>query len=264
MGHADGNPGGRFAEVRRVAETGSTNRDLLAEAAAGGAHRTVLVADHQSAGRGRLDRTWTAPPGASLLVSVLLRPDLPTDELFLVTVACGVAAVDAAAEVAGVRLGLKWPNDLVAVDGPEADRKVAGILAETSIVDGRVAAVVVGMGMNVDWPGPLPDELASIATALDRLAGHPIGRDRLLDAWLDHYADELDRLDAGGRGALLTRARSMSATIGRRVEVVLPDRSVLGRAVDVTDTGRLLVEPQDGGAPLVVDVGDVVHARLSD
>lgn len=272
MGHRDGNRRGRFTEVRRVAETGSTNRDLLDEAARGGKDGTVLVADHQTAGRGRMDRTWSAPAGASLLVSVLLRPTLDAEDLFLLTLACGVAAVDAVAEVAGVRVGLKWPNDLVAVaDGAAADsaatdvdRKVAGILAESVVVDGRVDAVVVGMGLNVDWPTPLPAELADIATAVNLLAGRPVDRDAVLAAWLDHYADELDRLDAGGRGALLDRARSLSATVGRTVAVELPDRSFVGRALAITDDGHLVVRPVEGGAAVEVTMGDVVHARLAD
>ena len=268
MGEADGTGSGRFAEVRRVAETGSTNRDLLEAAASGAPDRTVLVAAHQTAGRGRRDRTWSAPPGASLLVSVLLRPSLPPEELFLLTMACGLAAVEAAEEVAGVRLGLKWPNDLVAVEAPgvdraEVDRKVGGILAESVVVDGRVEAVVVGMGLNVDWPFPLPDDLAGIATALDRLAGRTVDLESVLMAWLDHYGRLLDQLDVGDGAALLDRARSVSATIGRNVEVSLVDRTFGGRAVAITELGHLMVEVGDGTTE-AVSVGDVVHARLVD
>lgn len=263
MGEADGTGSGRFAEVRRVAETGSTNRDLLEAAADGAGDRTVLVAAHQTAGRGRRDRTWSAPPRASLLVSVLLRPTLPPDRLFLLTLACGLAAVDAAAEVAGVRLGLKWPNDLVAVAAPgldptEIDRKVGGILAESLVVDDRVDAVVVGMGLNVDWPFPLPEDLVGIATSLDRLAGRAVDLEAVLDAWLDRYGRLLD--DLGDGSALLDRARSVSATLGREVEVVLTDRTFGGRAVAISDRGHLLVE-RDGVVEEIA-VGDVVHARL--
>ena len=264
MEQPDGTRSSRFGEVRRVAETGSTNRDLLDAAAAGAADGTVLVAAHQTAGRGRMDRTWTAPPGASLLASVLLRPAVPADRTFLLTLACGVAAIDAVAEVAGVRVGLKWPNDLVAVDGPDADRKVAGILAESVIADGRVDAVVVGMGLNVNWPSPLPADLAAIATSLNRLAGREIELDAVLWSWLDHYERELSRLETDVGAALLTRVRSLSATIGRTVDVTLPDRTFAGRAVAVDDDGHLVVEPSDGGGAVEVTMGDVVHARLVD
>ena len=115
--------GTRFADVRWVGETGSTNTDALALARDGAPEGVVLVADHQTAGRGRLGRTWEAPPGASLLVSVLLRP--PAAVADAVTMAAGVAMAEAVAEVAGVDARLKWPNDLVvAVDGdrPQARR----------------------------------------------------------------------------------------------------------------------------------------------
>src|SRR5262245_712843 len=123
-------PGTRFADVRWVAETGSTNRDLLDEAAAGAPEGVVLVADHQTAGRRRLDRASTAPPGASLLVSALVRPHLEPADAFLVTAAASVAACSACSEVAVVYPGIKWPNDLVVVAGDRfAGRKLAGILA---------------------------------------------------------------------------------------------------------------------------------------
>jgi BirA family biotin operon repressor/biotin-[acetyl-CoA-carboxylase] ligase len=267
MGEVDGTGRGRFAEVRRVAETGSTNRDLLEAAADGAPDRTVLVAAHQTAGRGRRDRTWSAPPGASLLVSVLLRPTLSPERLFLLTMACGLAAVEAADQVAGVRLGLKWPNDLVAVAAPgldpaAVDRKAGGILAESLVVDDRVEAVVVGMGLNVDWPFPLPEDLAAIATSLDRLAGAPVDLEAVLASWLDRYGALLDDLEDGDGSGVLERARSVSATVGRTVEVVLADRTFRGRASAIADSGHLLVDHD--GVTEDVAVGDVVHARLAD
>lgn len=267
MGEADGTGSGRFAEVRRVAETGSTNRDLLEAAVDGAPDRTVLVAAHQTAGRGRRDRTWSAPPGASLLVSVLLRPTLPPERLFLLTMACGLAAIGAADRAAGVRLGLKWPNDLVAVAAPgldptQFDRKVGGILAESLVVDDRVEAVVVGMGLNVDWPFALPEDLSAIATSLDRLAGGPVDLEAVLAAWLDHYGRLLDELETDDGSAVLDQARSASATVGRTVEVVLADRTFRGRAMTIADSGHLLVDHD--GVTEVVSVGDVVHARLAD
>ena len=227
----------------------------------------MLVAAHQTAGRGRRDRTWSAPPGASLLVSVLLRPTLPPERLFLLTMACGLAAIEAAHEVAGVRVGLKWPNDLVAVAAPgvepdAVDRKVGGILAESLVADDRVEAVVVGMGLNVHWPFALPEDLAGIATSLDRLAGRPVGLEAVLVSWLDRYGRLLDALDAGDGPVVLERARSASATIGRTVEVELADRTFSGRAVAIADDGHLLVER--GSALEDVAVGDVVHARVTD
>ena len=259
-------PGTRFTDVRWVAETGSTNKDLLAEASAGAPEGLVLVADHQTAGRGRLDRTWSAPAGASLLVSVLLRPPVEPIDAFTVTAAAAVAACQACSEVASVFPGIKWPNDLVAVAGERfAGRKLAGILAESVIVDGRIDAVVVGMGLNVNWPAVLPAELADTAVALDHVVGHPVDREALLVSWLDHLDGWLDRIGSPeGRELLMRAVREHSATLGRRVRVQMPDRTVEATAVGMTVSGHLLVTPDGAAETIEVSVGDVVHLRHRD
>ena len=220
----------------------------------------MLVADHQTAGRGRLDRTWVAPPGASLLVSVLLRPDLGPDAVFLLTLACGLAAVEGVEEVTGVRLGLKWPNDLVVVGGPLADRKVAGILAESHVVAGSIDAVVVGMGLNVDWPDRLPSELAETAASLDRLAPATT-RDVVLSAWLTAYERWLTVIESGGADDLLDTVRDRSATVGRSVRVETATRTFVGMASGIADDGALVVTTDDDRIE-IVRVGDIVHARI--
>ena len=254
-------PGTRFTDVRWVAETGSTNADLLAAAAEGAPAGVVLLADHQSAGRGRLDRSWVAPAGSSLLVSVLLRPELPPDRLFLVTAAAGVASVDACAEVAQASLGLKWPNDLVVTDGPLTDRKLSGVLAESVLTDGRVEAVVVGMGLNVNWGTAPPDELARIATSLDLVVGHPVDRELLLIEWLRCFDRRLTELESDP-ATLIDALRGRSATLGRPVRVEFADRTVEGVATDIDHDGHLRVRPADGGVDLVVTVADIVHLRM--
>ncbi len=256
-------PGTRFADVRWVAETGSTNRDLLAVAASGAAEGHVLVADHQTAGRGRLDRTWIAPPGASLLVSVLLRPVLPPEELFLLTLACGLAAGDAVAEVAGVQPGLKWPNDVVVVGGPLSDRKIGGILAESHVAEGRVDAVVVGMGLNLNWPAELPADIASTATAVNHVTGQPVDREQVLVEWLHRYEAYLVTIEhPDRRDEFMNVVRARSATIGREVRVEGAHETFEGLAVGIDEQGRLVVDR--GGVTTTVAVGDVVHARLAD
>ena len=261
-------PGTRFTDIRWVAETGSTNADLLRAASEGAPEGLVLIADHQSAGRGRLDRSWVAPAGSSLLVSVLLRPDLDPSQLFLVTAATGVASAEAASQVAGVRCGLKWPNDLVALAPGVVDRKLSGVLAESLLIDGRVGALVVGMGLNVNWPEQLPVELAETAIALNHLAGHPLDREQLLVAWLrrfDHWLSVLgDGTDPHRREQLLDAVRVRSATLGRRVRVEMATSNHEGDAVSIDDQGRLHVMTDDDPTPLVVSVGDVVHVRPID
>ncbi len=238
-------------QIDRVAETGSTNLDLL-EAARGGAPAgLVLVADRQHAGRGRLGRSWVSPPGATLLMSVLLRPIVAPNQLHLVTHAVGLASVDACAELSGFRPGLKWPNDLVV-----GDRKLAGILAESVVAaSGTVEAVVVGIGLNLGWPDGAPDDLAGIATTLAEASGRTIERDDLVAAILDHLA----RLDPD---EIMTRYRAELATIGREVRVELHDRLVEGRAVTVTDDGALVVRSTTGTEE-VLHSGDVVHVRAA-
>lgn len=251
--------GTRFGSVRWVAETGSTNADLLAEARRGAAEGLVLVADHQTAGRGRRGRTWLAPPGGSLLMSVLVRP--PAAIVALVPMQVSLALVDAVDVVAGVRLTLKWPNDLVA-----ADRKVAGMLTE---IDWPPAAsrgdpaMVVGVGVNVEWAGRAPDEVAGIAVALDEITGRSIDREDLLISWLQGLDGRYERLLDGSDhpDAVFAAWRGALGTLGRRVRVSTesaPD--VEGLAVDVTADGHLVVQ-DNGGARTTYTTADVVHLR---
>jgi BirA family biotin operon repressor/biotin-[acetyl-CoA-carboxylase] ligase len=267
---ADRLAGTAFTDVRWVDDTGSTNADLLAQAREGAAHGLVLVADHQTAGRGRRDRTWTAPPGASLLVSVLLR--LAPEAAALASMAVAVAAADAVGAVAGVTPRLKWPNDLVwPGDGSAPDRKLAGILAEADWPAGTTesagyrppdpwtrVAVVVGMGLNVAWPAEPPSELADVAVALNHITERAVSREDLLVAWLR----ALDARLTADPATWLNEWRVRSATLGRRVRVDLGAGSIEGVAVDVDDGGRLLVDAGDR-EPRAIAVGDVVHVRTS-
>lgn len=227
--------------MRRVAETGSTNTDLAVLARAGEPAGAVLVTDHQTAGKGRLGRVWDDTPGASLLVSILFRPPWPPDEWHRLTQAVAVAAVLACRDTCGLEPSLKWPNDLLV-----GDRKLAGILAETAGPD----AVVVGMGMNLNWDA---DRLHPGATSLAVECGHPVGRDDVLDALLAHLgATDWDGLHGAYRARL--------ATLGRQVRVELPDGELIGVAADVAADGRLVVAAADG-RNYHVAAGDVVHLR---
>lgn len=279
--------GTRFADIRWIPETGSTNADVLELARHGEPEGVVLVADHQTAGRGRRGRTWEAPPEASLLFSVLLRP--PSRAVGATTMAAAVAAAGAVEEVAGFAPRLKWPNDLV-VTGPAAssgrfvpetvtgrphDRKLAGILAEadwpagSAVSDGwrqpgpeERGVVVVGIGLNVNWPAELPPELADIAVAANQCAGHDIDREDLLAALL-HRLDPLyrDLVDGGpAAGNVFDQWRQRSATLGRRVRVDLGSEDVVGTAVDVTSDGHLIIETVEGDRRTFA-AGDVVHVR---
>lgn len=268
--------GTRFADLRWSPTTGSTNADAMALARQGEPGGVVVVADHQSAGRGRRDRRWVAPPGGSLLVSVLLRP--PARVAGAVTMAAGVALAEAVEQVAGVTAGLKWPNDLV-VAMPDGDRKLAGMLAEADWPAGSTISagyrppgpddrmvVVVGVGLNVAWPAPsrlaTDDDLAALAgtaTALNWV-GPEVDRFDVLVAFLRRLDVRYGDLVRDGPGRVLAEWRRRSATLGRRVRVDLGADDVEGTAVDVTAEGHLVVETIEGGRRTLA-VGDVVHLR---
>jgi BirA family biotin operon repressor/biotin-[acetyl-CoA-carboxylase] ligase len=237
--------------VEIVAEVPSTNAVLIDRARGGAPAGAVLVADHQSAGRGRLDRRWESLPGTSLLVSVLLRPQLDVAAVHLVVSAAGLAAVEACRAI-GVPASLKWPNDVVVEERGE-DRKLAGLLAESVVEGGVVTAVVVGMGLNLA-DGP---HLPGTGTCVERVRGAAVGRDPLLDAWLEAFDARLEPLDPE---RLRAEYRARCATLGREVHIDTPGRSVAGTAVDIDPHGRLVVDVD--GAREVFAVGDVIHAGM--
>ena len=164
-------------DIHQLDEVGSTNTYVREQARQGAPAGLVAVADHQTAGRGRLDRRWESPPGANLLVSFLLRPGCGAGEVHLCAGAVALAGADACREVAGVEPVLKWPNDLL-LDGA----KLAGVLAEAEFAGDRLKAVVVGIGINVAWPGP-PDAGGTCLNDVGRvLAGEElVGRADAID-----------------------------------------------------------------------------------
>lgn len=229
--------------LHHVAETGSTNDDLWAMAQAGAPDRTALRADHQTAGKGRIDRRWEAPVGENLLVSLLFR-SIP-DEPGTLVHAVALAAADACREVAGVDVSLKWPNDLLGRDGI---RKMAGILAQAS-----PAFVVVGLGLNVNWA---PDEATSLSLEAD-------GRPFVVDAVCRALLANLERVLTFTPAQLHDEYRRRLGTIGREVRVIVSaDETVEGRALDLEADGRLVVLDRCGVTHRFA-VGDVVHVRTT-
>jgi BirA family transcriptional regulator, biotin operon repressor / biotin---[acetyl-CoA-carboxylase] ligase len=220
--------------VTHVAETGSTNTDLMAAAAAGAPDRSVLVAAHQTAGRGRLERTWDAPSGTNLLVSVLFRSSFDPANPQSVTQAVAVAAARTAEALGGKRPDLKWPNDLL-LDGA----KLGGILAQSSQSAGQMY-VVVGMGLNMGWAPPEAARLAGVTPT------------EFLPAWLTTLSEVMT-------ADCFNEYRSRLTTIGRDVRVELASETIYGKAIDIGRDGSLIVEANEGLR--TVSVGDVVHLR---
>ncbi|MFD9599240.1 biotin--[acetyl-CoA-carboxylase] ligase [Streptomyces sp. NPDC059970] len=252
-------PGGLWTSLDVVETTGSTNSDLAGRAAAAGlAGGAVLVAEEQTAGRGRLDRAWTAPARSGLFLSVFLTPgDVPVHRWGWLPLLTGVAAATGLARAAGVDTSLKWPNDLlVTVEGEE--RKTGGILAERA-GDG----VVVGIGLNVslradELPAPTAGSLAlagAVSTDRETLLRGVL---RSLEPWYGRWraADG----DAAASGLQEAYAAGC-ATLGRTVRAQLPgDRTLTGEAVAIDGDGRLILSTDDG-LQEPVSAGDIVHLR---
>lgn len=259
-------PNGPYAAVDLVDTTGSTNADLLVSAEDGAVDRTVLIAEEQTAGRGRRSRNWVSPAGTGVYLSVLVRPTtVPQARLGTLGMVAGLALMHAARETAEIEATLKWPNDLLV----GADRtKAAGILSE--VAPGAPGpAAVVGVGLNVTalpegaepGPGGLP------AGSFAEVGAKVVDRTELTASFLRAF-NELEaawRLADGdvARSGVLAGYREACGTIGQRVRAELPDgTSVSGVAVDVDEIGQLRLKLDDG-TPKSISAADVVHLKLA-
>jgi BirA family biotin operon repressor/biotin-[acetyl-CoA-carboxylase] ligase len=234
----------------------SSTSDLAKELAEeGAAHGEVVVAERQTAGRGRRGRTWASPPRKNLYLSVIVRPaDLPLHRAPELTLVASVAVCEAVRD-AGVDARIKWPNDVL-VDG----RKVAGVLTEMAADPDRVQWVVVGVGVNLNAaPEDFPEDVRAVATSLAAERGQPVPRALFAAALLAALETWLDRHAAEGFAPVREAWRSLSGTLGRDVRVVTGEGEVVGTAVDIDAAGALLVR-QAGGEVARVLAGDVHHA----
>lgn len=243
-----------WRSVDVVAETGSTNADLLARTVAGeDIGGAVLLAENQTAGRGRNGRSWTAAPHAQVIMSVGVdSAGVPSSAWGWLPLSAGIAVVDAVFAVTGVRTGLKWPNDVLArTDGPP--RKLAGILSEVAAPH---PVIVLGIGINVTLGA---DEIADpVAVSLQDLGASRVDRTALVSRLLHELAERIGQWRDGNAPADDYRRRSL--TIGARVRALLPGaKEVTGQATDVDDQGRLLIDT--GRDTVTVSAGDVVHVR---
>lgn len=253
-------PGSIWSSLEVVASSPSTNADLVHQAARSADNGVVLLAEHQTAGRGRLDRTWTAPARSGLTMSVLVRPDdVPAARWPWIPLLAGLSVAATLRRAAGVEAVLKWPNDVLV-----GDRKVAGLLVERVEPAGGVPglpAAVIGIGLNVtlrreEMPAPTATSLVlEGASSTDRslLARATLRTlEGMLTDWYRHRGDP-------SAGLRMSYVKACS-TLGRRVRVDLPDgTNDVGEAVGIDDNGRLLV--RTGQGQLAFGAGDVVHLR---
>lgn len=259
----------RWHAVDAVETTGSTNIDVTRMASEGAPDRVALVASEQTAGRGRLSRSWTAPAGASIALSALFRPEgVPAEDLGLLPLVAGLAVVDMVRDVAKLpqaaapgdavakppELGLKWPNDVLL-----GGRKLCGILVEAASI--APPALVVGIGVNVDLR---EDELpVPHATSLALAGAENLNRTELAVGLLDAL-DRRERQWRFDRAAMMADYRATCLTLGTRVRVELPGGGELvGDAADILDDGELVVR-DDSGARRTVTAGDVRHLRAAE
>jgi BirA family transcriptional regulator, biotin operon repressor / biotin---[acetyl-CoA-carboxylase] ligase len=235
------------------ASTGSTNDVALQHAAEGAAEGLLVVADEQTAGRGRLGRSWWSPPGSSLLISILLRPPILVHQAAQLTMCLGLGAVEGIEDVTGLRAALKWPNDLL-LDG----LKLGGMLTELRTDGDRLLFAVLGLGLNANVQFPRTSELAGTATSLLLALDRPISRVTLLAAILAHTEAWYTRLLAGMPPHEAWAARL--DTLGRRISVSTSAGVQRGIACGVTREGALLVQ-DEAGVVHSVWAGDVTTMR---
>ncbi len=228
----------RFAHpIYLYQQIGSTNDEAKVLAEAGAPEGLLIVAEQQTAGRGRAGRTWQTPAGTQVAFSLVLRPDLPARLATRVVMLAGLAACEAVEQITGLRADLKWPNDVLL-----GGRKVAGILVESAFRDDRLAYAVLGLGLNVSW-APAPEEADFAATSLEAEARRAVDRLKLLRALL--AALEV-RYPALADPALVADWQARLTLLHTPIVVQADDRQVAGRATGVTPEGALIVQANDG------------------
>jgi BirA family biotin operon repressor/biotin-[acetyl-CoA-carboxylase] ligase len=243
--------------VRHLGSVGSTNAEALAWAAGGAPEGAIVIADEQTAGRGRWGRTWLSGQDASLTFTLVLRPGTSPGELGLLPQTVGVAVAEAIEELTSLRVALKWPNDVT-----HRGRKLAGILVETRVEGNRVAAAVAGVGVNVGWEaGEIPDEIADRATSLAiELGSEPPTRAALVASILSWFEPLYDALLTGRGAEILERATARSELLGNEVVVRSPDGTeTRGHAVRLLPNGALEVEI--AGVLHAIDAGEIERVR---
>ena len=215
----------------------STNRRARQLAAEGAPHGTLVIADEQTAGRGRRGRGWISPAGEGVFMSLILRPQSHPSEVARLSMQTALAVALSIAQTTGLDARIKWPNDIVC-----GGRKVCGMLLEMNADEQAVHDVVAGIGINVHQTQFAP-EIEKTASSLDLLSGQRVCRAALLRAFLEAF----ERAEAlAAQGALMDAYRARSATLGQRVQVIAPAGSFTGTALEVTDSGSLIVEDEEG------------------
>lgn len=229
---------------QKVASTNTLAKELAASGAPSG---TLVVAEEQSAGKGRLGRKWLSPPGANLLFSVMLRPHVRTDEVFQLTMAMALAAIAGISETCGIHPMIKWPNDLYA-----HDKKLGGMLSEFCARDKFVEYVIIGLGLNVNW-NPETRQLAGYtATSLRAETGLKISREDLLVGILKIFDSYYNDVLAGNLEDYYEKWNRSSMLNGRRVKLRTPTQRMYGKVIRIDRNGALIILDNKGRERIIL------------
>lgn len=262
-----------LARREHLARVGSTNDVVLDWLGSGTPEVCLLVADEQTAGRGRGGRTWVAPPDAALLVSLGFRPTwLAPALVWRLAAVASLAMAEAAETAAGLPAGtvrLKWPNDLVIAtrdeSGPGGVRKVGGVLGETTGLGTTDPRAVIGLGVNADWAAAeFPKDIAATMTSLRDLVGRRIERDDLLAVFEAYLEPRIDALRTGRFDGAAWASRQVTTGRQVRLETALGIETVRATGVDPVTGALIVTDPTTATGDRHVLVGDVTHVRLAD
>lgn len=231
----------------------STNKRAGELALAGAAEGSLVIAETQTAGKGRLGRVWHSPAGKNIYVSIILRPNLDPNRVSLLTLAAGLSGSNAIAKQLGIRPAVKWPNDLL-IDG----KKICGILSELEMKQARVSHVIIGVGINVNMDeDDFPPEISGLGTSLKIAVGQKLDRAKILSGFLDELEKNYFELSRGNTDGMLDQYRRVCLTLGQTVSFQKKDLLIEGIAEDIDRTGELLVKDHSTGRTHRVTAGDV-------
>jgi BirA family transcriptional regulator, biotin operon repressor / biotin---[acetyl-CoA-carboxylase] ligase len=243
--------------VTVLAETGSTNDELRAQAEAGAPEGVVLIAEVQTRGRGRLGRPWVSPGGKNLTMSVLLRPHLPAEQCFRITLLAGLAVAETLADGYGLKPRIKWPNDVLL-----HDRKVCGILAEMHATAAAVDYVILGLGVNLNLQREeLPEELRALATSVGEELGRTVSRSEFARNLLAALEARYRLFQQGKWPEILAAWNHWAAVAGQEVTVESGSGTIQGQVVRVDDDGALRVFDRQARVERRILAGDVHYLR---
>jgi BirA family biotin operon repressor/biotin-[acetyl-CoA-carboxylase] ligase len=249
--------GGLWKEIFVHDLLGSTNDTAMSLAVEGRIQPgTVIIADSQMSGKGRLGRKWTSPAGRNVHMSMVIRPEIEPGEITMLTILAAVAAASAIRRSCDMQASIKWPNDLMF-----KERKLGGILTEVRADQDRVNMAVIGIGINVNIADTeLPEEIRQTATSVYAATNRSHARNEIIICLLREFESAYRTVIERGSEEILERWREYSSTLGRRVKVTIGETVVTGIAEDIDRRGMLILRT-DSGVRSVISAGDITHLR---